>query len=192
MNLLYDDFPESIEVNGKTLNILTDFRDWIMFSDMMFDKNLSNADKLVGAKRWIEDDIPQSISISNIFQALVEFFSCSDMTEKNPATIEGSNKTSKPIFSYKHDAKYILSAFREVYHINLKTLEYMHWWEFQCLFESLPDTCELKKIMGYRNINLAEIKDSKERARIGKIQRCIALPTQMEDKDIGDIFSGVM
>ena len=35
MNVFYEDLPETLKINGKEYPIITDFREWIRFSDML-------------------------------------------------------------------------------------------------------------------------------------------------------------
>ncbi len=48
-----------------------------------------------------------------------------------------TRSATKQLYSFEQDAECIYSAFREVYGINLQTIPYMHWWEFQTLFAGL-------------------------------------------------------
>ena len=99
----------------------------------------------------------------------------------------------KQLYSFEQDAECIYSAFREVYGINLQTIPYMHWWEFQTLFAGLPEKTEIKQRIMYRSIDLRTIKDKDERKRIKKIQEIVALKKKnrriMTDYEIGDMFA---
>ena len=45
MNLMYENFPEAIDVCGDTVPIVTDFREYIKLIDMLSDSELSVSDK---------------------------------------------------------------------------------------------------------------------------------------------------
>lgn len=83
--------------------------------------------------------------------------------------------------------------FREAYGIDLQSVPYMHWWEFQTLFIGLPDNTEIKQRILYRNTDLRDIKDKDERKRVKKIQEAVALKKKkrrkMTDYEIGDMFA---
>lgn len=105
---------------------------------------------------------------------------------------EHSESVPKQLYSFEQDADCIYSAFREVYGINLQTVPYMHWWEFQTLFIGLPDNTEIKQRILYRNTDLNAIPDKNERKRIKKIQDAVALKKKrrkMTDYEIGDMFA---
>lgn len=54
---------------------------------------------------------------------------------------------------YDVDAPLIYAAFMQTYHIDLVSIDYLHWWKFQALLEGLPDECRISKIIGYRTID---------------------------------------
>ena len=58
MNLFYEDLPDSIEVLGKKVRIITDFREYIKLLDMINDDELSKAEKLYLLKGYFLDEIP--------------------------------------------------------------------------------------------------------------------------------------
>lgn len=80
------------------------------------------------------------------------------------------------MLSWQYDAAYVYAAFLSVYHMDLQQVEQMHWHLFLGLFDALPDETPIKQRMGYRSVNLAEVKDKNERRRIRKIQDRIRIP----------------
>ena len=108
---------------------------------------------------------------------------------------EGNEDNTKhdPVISYNQDAPYIISGFLECYGIDLTEIQYMHWWKFQMLIDGINEDCELKKRMGYRSIDLNQIKDKEERERIRKIQKQIAIiDHEVTSEEIGDAFGNMM
>ena len=102
-----------------------------------------------------------------------DFLTMKTENAEEDESITGS--APKQLYSFEQDAECIYSAFREVYGINLQTIPYMHWWEFQTLFAGLPEKTEIKQRIMYRSIDLRTIKDKDERKRIKKIQEVVAL-----------------
>lgn len=114
------------------------------------------------------------------------------MNKEDNEENDNSAPAPKQVYSFKQDAGCIYSAFREAYNINLQTIPYMHWWEFQALFAGLPEHTEIKQRIMYRSIDPRSIKDKDERKRIEKIQRAIELKKsrrKMTDYEIGDMFA---
>ena len=56
-------------------------------------------------------------------------------------------KPVKALYSFEYDYPFILSGFLQCYQINLKTIDYMHWWEFRCLFQGLPKQDKMELIV---------------------------------------------
>ena len=70
--------------------------------------------------------------------------------------------------------------------IDLQETKYMHWWKFKALFDGLNENTEIVKIMGYRSINLSQIKDIEKRKYYKKMKRLYALPDMrtQEEKEV--------
>ena len=47
INVLYEHFPDSVTINGKEYAVVTDFRDWLRFADMLEDKNIPDRKSVV-------------------------------------------------------------------------------------------------------------------------------------------------
>ena len=190
MNLFYEDYPESIMADGQKIRIRTDFREYIRLIDLL------KTDKLRDYEKWqfiIQYFHDRPDNMASALDGLVDFVNLEQMREKISESDEDNQEETvdnRPLFSFQYDYPYILSGFLSSYGINLRTIEYMHWWEFRLLFDGLPEDTEIKKRIMYRSINPAEIKDNEERKRIIKIQNAIRLPEEvtMSDYDIGDAF----
>ena len=190
MNLFYEDYPESIMADGQKIRIRTDFREYIRLIDLL------KTDKLRDYEKWqfiIQYFHDRPDNMASALDGLVDFVNLEQMREKISESDEDNQEETvdnRPLFSFQYDYPYIRSGFLSSYGINLRTIEYMHWWEFRLLFDGLPEDTEIKKRIMYRSINPAEIKDNEERKRIIKIQNAIRLPEEvtMSDYDIGDAF----
>ena len=68
------------------------------------------------------------------------------------------------------------------YGIDLNSIEYMHWWKFRAMFNSLTSQCEFVKIMEYRSIDLKDNMPKEQKAYYRKMKRIYALPS-MDDED---------
>ena len=183
MNLFYEELPTAILVDGEKINIVTDFREYIRFHDMIKSNELSNEQKLSYILQYFEK-IPQNLP--GAIKALGDFFALESIK------LDASKKSNKPqrkLYSFSKDFPYIFSAFKKDYGIDLIDIPYMHWWKFNMLFDGLAEDNEIKKRMMYRGIDIGDIKDADERKRIIKIQSAIALEeNQLTDYDIGDVF----
>lgn len=178
MNLLYESPPDTVNVGGKAYEIYTDFRDWIRFFDMQEDRELSQRDKLLMMLEWYKKKPPIDL-LEESLEALILFASRKEKPPDEPG--ESAQKSTDKVLSWRYDAAYVYAAFLSVYHIDLMTIPQMHWHVFLALFDALPDETPIKQRMGYRSVNLAAVKDQKERRRIAKIQERIRIPAEALD-----------
>lgn len=184
MNLFYENYPLSVEVHGKNVRIVTDFREYIRLMDMLKDESLGSMDRIYLLSMYFLE--PIRIDQDAIF-ALMSFIGM------NHASVPGvrSEVKQNPVFSYEIDYPYILSGFLHDYGIDIESVKYLHWWKFRMLFDGLSEDTEIKKRIMYRSVDLSTVKDKDERKRISRIQQQIALPSEkISDYDIGDMFGG--
>ena len=157
MNLLYDALPDTVTVDGKAYRIYTDYRDWLRFYDMQEDDGLSKREKLLLMLEWYIDKPPLSC-LEEALEALIGFATRSEEQPEQRQEHSG-RKTTDRVLSWQYDAAYVYAAFLSVYHMDLQQVEQMHWHLFLGLFDALPDETPIKQRMGYRSVNLAEIKN---------------------------------
>lgn len=192
MNILFEKFPETVRVNGRKYPIETDFREWIRFVQLVEDEDVPWQIKCQLLLQWYTDCVPEELE--EALYALGDFLAARDFEDELENTeSDVPRPVQKQVYSFEQDADCIYSAFRQVYGINLQTIPYMHWWEFQALFAGLPEDTEIKQRIMYRSIDLSTVKDKNEKKRIQKIQRAIALKKRnqrkLSDYDIGDMFA---
>lgn len=194
INALYEPFPEEIRADGVSYPIETDCREWFRFGDMLADQELTKEEKLYLMTEWLYE-APEEIT-SELVNAVFGFYRADGLKPDIPEFDEDEEPEENdqlkrpPVFDWKYDAAFILGDFRRFYGIDLLSVEYMHWWEFRCLFDALPDDSQCRKRIGYRSADLSQIKNEAERKRIATIQRQIALPFEMDEDDIAAIFEG--
>ena len=193
INALYEPFPESITVDGKEYQILTDFREWLRFSDMMSDRSVPAEHKLRLMTEWLEE-VPPVINAELIY-AVLDFYKASDL-EPDSTDYEDDDPPEEterpPLLDWKFDAKFIIGDFRRCYGIDLLTTEYMHWWEFRCLLAALPEDSAVQRRIAYRSVDISQIKSPSEQMRILKIQRQIAIPFEYDDDMIAAALERTM
>ena len=186
MNILYEPFPDSITAGGKQYTVLTDFREWLRFADMLRDDSLSAEERAYLCGMWIEPE-PDSVT-EELLAALLSFYRADALNPPKPVDDDEASEITvpkPPVLDFSIDAAYILGDFRRFYGIDLLSAVHMHWWAFLSLLRALPDeSCTMRRA-GYRGVNLSDIPDKRQRARIAKIQREIALPFELDDEMIG-------
>lgn len=184
-NLLYEPLPDTVEVNGKEYRIITDFREWLRFSDLLGDDAVNERQKLSLMLNWFEE-LPPLSEIEVAISALIAF--CINAVETKSKPKKNGN-SGKKVLSWSFDSPYIYAAFLSVYRIDLIQIEHLHWHMFLALFNALPEDTPIRQRMAYRAVNPADIKDKKERQRIRRIQREIKIPSKpMSAAEIGAAF----
>lgn len=179
-NILLDRLPQFTN-NG--LRIRTDFRESIKFELLMQDKNINEKDKIMQALKLYYYDLDKIKDIKQAIDGLLWFYrSGKDIIIQENNNEEKEEKT-KQIYSYEFDDEYIYSAFMEQYKIDLNSIKYLHWWKFKALFNSLNENTQFVKIMGYRAMNLAKIKDKDMKANYKRLQKTYTLPDMRSEEE---------
>ena len=112
---------------------------------------------------------------------------------------EKGNAGGERVTSFEQDADLIRTAFRQVYNIDLAR-EKLHWLEFTELLHNLPEGNRFTETVSIRARPLpaATKYNQKEREWLMKAKAQVALhktdaeAARQYDKDVGNIFSGLM
>lgn len=180
MNILVDDIKYSnlVCVNGKKYEIRTNFRYSILFELTMQDSSLDPGTKVRKGLNLYYPEIPDDLNAA--VDAILWFYRCGK-EETNQQKRMAARKGKKQLYSFEHDAGLIYAAFLSGYKIDLQDIEYMHWWRFRFLFNSLPRDCEFVRAMEYRSIEINDkmTKDQKEFYK--KMKRMYALPLSKDE-----------
>lgn len=189
MNFFYEELPDTVNVGGERIKIITDFREYIRLLDMLKDQELDFVQKFVIIQQYFLDDVDVGEeAVSALSSFITMNLNGAEVVEKDGYG-NLQEKPKKNLFSYSIDYPYILSGFLRDYGIDLIDIKYMHWWKFRMLFDGLSDDTEIKQRIMYRSVDLSEIKDKEEKKRIKKIQKSIQLPSEsLTDYDIGNAF----
>lgn len=185
MNLLIDGAPKEIYIDSLKYNINYDFRYGLLFEELMNDKNISDSEKFtLAVKLYLNNQYVENYeeAITQIFN----FYLCGEEPKK-------STKKQNPVFSFKEDAGLIFAAFKEVYNIDLVE-DKIHWWKFRALFDALPDTCQFRKVVGYRAIEIRNDMSNSEKKFYKEMKKIYALEDKrtLEEKeaDFADALFG--
>ena len=178
MNILIDLVPSTLNVGGINYEINCDFRTSILFELMMQDRLVSKKDKLKIAIELYFKEVP--LNLEEAINKIVWFYKCGKEDKKHTGE---ASQTQKQIYSFEYDADYIYSAFLSQYGIDLQDVYNLHWWKFKAMFQGLNDENEIVKIMGYRAINLNEIKDKQQKAHYRKLKKLYKLPDNRTEEE---------
>lgn len=188
INILIDDLPTSID--GITIN--SDFRISILFELLMQDYNFSDIEKVNQALILFYPKIDKITDYNKAIKDILWFYKCgkeeNNKVDENKQEIE----KNKQIYSYEFDAEYIYSAFMEQYNIDLNSIEYLHWWKFKALFNSLNENILFSKIMSYRAMDLSKIKDKAMKKQYKKLKELYKLPDMRSENEKENDFANAL
>ena len=164
--------PEYIKVGNKKYKINTDFRTAIECNIIATDNTIGDYERALAIiyKLFGDEGLNDKQNYEQLLKLAQKYLSCGKDLE---------NTNEKPDMDYVQDYDYIKTSFRSDYGINLDK-ENMHWWEFFNLLNGLSNNemgncCILNRIRNLRNFNTSEIKDIRERNKIEKAKREVAL-----------------
>src|SRR5699024_5448427 len=100
----------------------------------------------------------QITDVNKAIDNMLWFYKCGKEDEEETSQ-KVKKENTKRIYSYEFDNELIYSAFKDQYNIDLQEIEYLHWWKFKAMFDSLKDDIKIVEIKRYRAVNLSKIKD---------------------------------
>lgn len=176
MNILIDTPPTSVTVCGEELEIDSSFRTGILFEslvneDLDFSIIVDTALQMYYGENVI---FATAEAVQEAVEKMLWFYRCGDERE-----IESDGDDSTRSYSFDYDAEYIYQAFRETYHIDLRTEE-LHWWVFRALFKALPEDCMFMKIVGYRTLKIPQKMDKEQKQFYQKMKKVFRLPAEIQ------------
>lgn len=196
MNLLVNDLDLILKSRIGDIEFNTNFRYGILFEKLMNDPNVDKQIKVLQAIKIFYPKWQQITDYEKAVKDLFWFYTCGkselEKPENNKIKKKVAEDKSKKIYDYDIDDGYIYSAFLQQYGIDLQDINYLHWWKFKAMFNSLNSDTKIVEIMGYRNIDLSKIKDKQEKARYKKLKEIYKLPDMrteaQKERDLGNAF----
>ena len=174
-------YPEYVKANGKEYKINTDFRVAIECNKIAEDETICGVERALGiiCTLFGEEAIDDEGNYEKLLELAKNYLLCGK---------EEDDSNEKPDMDFEEDMDYIEASFMSDYGISLEDTE-MHWWKFFNLMNGLSNSdmgncCVLNRIRNLRNFNTSEIKDTKERQKIEKEKKKVALKKNKKKKNI--------
>ncbi len=180
IHLLCDPFPESIHADGLSYPVQTDFRVWLKFAELLENPEQNAAAILQSVFRF-----PVRGFSEPLIDAVFSFYHADSLYYQPDNRKEKDSRKERPLFEWKFDARFILGDFRRFYQLDLLHVDYLHWFAFIALFQTLPEESHCMKRIALRSADLTKIKNKEEKRRIRKLKRLVALPYVMSSEEIG-------
>ena len=169
--------PEGISIDGIFYTVNTDFKIWLEIADIISSKELNIFEK---AEKTLalcyKDSLPKTFN--SAISGMFEFYKCA----KESTNHQTASSHDKPVIDLFYDSDMIAAAFLHDYNIDLFNTS-MHWWQFKALLSSLSEDNKIVKVMGYRAINIGDIKDKEQKKFYKKMKSLYKLPDNRSDEE---------
>lgn len=186
INILVDLLPTTVTVGGVEYPINTDFRTSILFEQMAVDIDIEDDEKW----EYLLEYYYQGISVTDeniggLVEEALKFYRCErgQLQSDDESCKDSSSSSSDKIYDFDYDDMYIYGAFLQQYGIDLQDIEYLHWWKFKAMFNSLKEECKFCKILEYRSIDLSQVQDDAQKEYYRKMKELYKLPTKVSIKE---------
>lgn len=187
MNILLHKLPNTVSIDDKEYVIDTDFRIGIQFEILMANQSILDTDKIMQALQMFYPIIPENIV--NAIDKILWFYNCGLPSNE---TNKKSSSSQAPVFSYEQDQYMIYTAFLPYYHIDLNSIEYLHWWKFKQLLNELPDEAKLKKVMMYRMIKINSNMSKEQKQFYAEMKSIYKLEDGRSEKQKANTFASIL
>jgi hypothetical protein len=174
--------PQFVKVNDKKYKINTSFRIAIECNTIAEDKNITDLERGLAIiyKLFGDEGINNPDDYEKLLQMAQKYLLCGKEYD-----FENNEKQD---MDYVEDMDYIEASFMSDFGIDL-TSEDMDWWKFNKLINGLSNSemgncCVLNRVRNLRNLNLNDIKDSKQREQLAKAKKMVALKKTQNKKEM--------
>ena len=179
MNLITGRLPESIELDGKSYPVNTDFKVWITIEELLGQRSEK---ALIKALCLCFKRLPEKPE--KAISAMIDFLSGGEKRKK-------TKSSNQRLYDFSEDSGRILSSFLMSYNIDLRKSS-MHWYVFLNLLCNLPEDSPFARAVFVRQVDLSRIKDKEQRKYYKKMKNCVKLKRSDEicsaEEDLGGAF----
>ncbi len=140
MNFAFERFPDAVMVDGAAVPVNTDFRVCLRAIKALGDERLLPNEKLTVLVELMYPEPPKNTAAA-VSQAL-KFLDLGEETDGGKAA---------RVFSFDKDARFIYTAFRSSFNIDLNSVENLHWWAFKSMLFDLSEDCFFNTLVRLRS-----------------------------------------
>lgn len=158
MDLLFDDLPTELEVDGTMYPIDYDSQNCLKIVRIFESAELTRSERWELALEYLFEKVPghpkseQPPNTESAMKALSSFIDCDE---------DFKESKDGQVTSFTRDSKYIFSAIEKSHHIKLKQGK-LHWWEFVSKLLDLDENCFYRQLILLRQKRNKKEKLSKE------------------------------
>lgn len=184
-NMIFGNLPEEVNCGGKNYRIYTDFRIWMEFETILFEKEGEFYTKLPTLLKLCYPVLPDTLEEA-VF-GMICFYLGREPERKDAASV----KKHRKLYSFCRDAALIYAGFYQQYGINL-TKENLHWFQFKALFDGLKEDTKFVKVVGYRAADVSQFKSPEMRRFYHTMKQIYKLPdTRTEEEREAELLSAM-
>ncbi|WP_085832857.1 bacteriophage Gp15 family protein [Clostridium merdae] len=143
MNVLIDGLPTAVEIDGTEYTLNTDYRTCLQIMTAFEDPELTGFEKQTVMLQLLYPIVPPDARRAS--ELAVKFLNCGQESTGNDSGDEDSTR----YYSWSQDARYIMAAIEQAYHIDLFSAD-LHWWRFSYMFLDLPEECFFSRLIYLR------------------------------------------
>ena len=180
MNILIEELPYAVEIDGREYPIATDFRDCLLVILAFEDPDLTDTEKMVVLLGTMYKAPPHDLK--QAAELAVKFLNGGEVADS-----EDGPASSGRLYSFSQDANLIFSAFQQTHHIDLQTVKTLHWWKFLALFMDLGQHSSFCQLIGLRE-RIKSGKATKEERAAGRKMKAMLDDRTPEEKEAQDEF----
>ncbi|WP_050698976.1 Gp15 family bacteriophage protein [Anaeromassilibacillus senegalensis] len=148
--------PETVEVDGQSYPINTDFRVGVEFELALLS---GDTDVMRLMQLWYSC-IPSDINAA--VDAALQFYRLGQPPPDETAGEASGLRRQERAYDFEQDADVLLSSFWQAYGIDLATIQ-LHWWTFRRLMFGLPEDSGFMRRVHYRTADLSELPKSQKK-----------------------------
>ncbi len=165
--------PEFVEIDNKKYKINTDYRIALKCDEVARDTTIGDYERSLAIIYLLYGDagIMDKKNYAELLRLATKFLSCNQ---------EEINEHEEIDMDFSQDIGFIKASFKSDYGIILDK-ENMHWWDFYMYLNGLTENCVLNRVRELRTYDTSTVKDDKERAKIQKAQKRVALKKKKVD-----------
>lgn len=185
MNILVDELPTTVGIDGVEYQFNSNFRHLILFENLMLEEGISPEEKTSAALNLFYPKIPRNLSAAGDFMAL--FYGGGEAQVNSKFVKKGlKSLENKRIYDFDFDSNYIYAAFLSQYGLDLQDIEYLHWWKFKAMFHALSEDNKICKIMEYRAVKIDNSMSKNQREFYAKMKDLYRIPLSDSEQEKHD------
>lgn len=169
MNVLIDALPTRVEIDGEEYEINSDFRTGLTIMTAFEDNALTGFEKQSIMLELLYPEIPSNRA--KAAELAIKFLNCGEESNQG-----GKTESSERLYSFTQDSKYILSALKQSYHVDLEKESDLHWWKFSYMFLDLDENCFFNRLIYLRKQKTKGKLTKEEKEWYYSIRELVDLP----------------